>query len=227
MVEILFFTNIEYGRFSKMANIIDKFLDSMKLNDDEYEDEYDEFDDNYDDEYGEEPEPQTRYSESDRYSSRRGSSSASGSSQSSRYSEKTSAREIDRSRGEEKRAASRAKKSSSDNIVSMRSRQTSSYGQSNMEVCMMKPNSFNDAMDVCNILLEGRAALINLEGLDTESAQRVIDFVSGACYSISGKMKMVSSYIFMASPKTISLSGDFSEKVNIHPSDDFDDDEAF
>jgi cell division inhibitor SepF len=57
--------------------------------------------------------------------------------------------------------------------------------------------------------------LINLEGADVDAAQRIIDFVSGACYSIDGKIKMVSTYIFMASPSSIELSGDFGDRANI------------
>jgi cell division inhibitor SepF len=48
-----------------------------------------------------------------------------------------------------------------------------------------------------------------------DAAQRIIDFVSGACYSIDGKIKMVSTYIFMASPSSIELSGDFGDRANI------------
>ena len=36
----------------------------------------------------------------------------------------------------------------------------------------------------------------------------IIDFVSGACYAMSGNIRKVSSYIFIVTPAGIDISGD-------------------
>jgi cell division inhibitor SepF len=82
-------------------------------------------------------------------------------------------------------------------------------GKGQMEVCMIKPTSFDDAREICDTLMEGRAVVINLEGLHIEVAQRIIDFSSGACYSLGGNLQMISKYIFIVTPRTVELSGDF------------------
>ena len=51
----------------------------------------------------------------------------------------------------------------------------------NMEVCVIKPNSVEDAREITETLLSGRTVILNLEGLDLEVAQRIIDFTSGVC----------------------------------------------
>ena len=51
------------------------------------------------------------------------------------------------------------------------------------------------------------------EGIDVELAQRIIDFASGACYSLNGSLQKISSYIFIATPETVELSGDFQEML--------------
>ena len=54
----------------------------------------------------------------------------------------------------------------------------------NMEVSMIKPTSIEDAKEICDYLLAGKAVVLNMEGLHTEIAQRIIDFSSGATYSV-------------------------------------------
>ena len=80
-----------------------------------------------------------------------------------------------------------------------------------MEVCMVKPSSLGDAREICDTLLSGRAVVINMEGIPTETAQKIIDFTSGACYSMDGNMQKISNYIFIATPHSVELSGDFED----------------
>ena len=42
-------------------------------------------------------------------------------------------------------------------------------------------------------------------------AQRIIDFTSGATYSMNGNLQKISNYIFIATPDSVELSGDFQD----------------
>ena len=81
------------------------------------------------------------------------------------------------------------------------------------EVIIFKPTSFADCQEITDMLLEGRATVINLEGFDDEVAQRVMDFVSGSIYAINGKLHQISTRIFIVSPDHIDISGDYLELV--------------
>ncbi len=84
--------------------------------------------------------------------------------------------------------------------------------QDNMEVTMVRPrNNQADWKQLCDDLLDGKAVILNLEGLDDRTAQRVIDQTMGAIYSMGGDLKTISNYIFIASPKNIVLTGAFKE----------------
>ncbi len=78
-----------------------------------------------------------------------------------------------------------------------------------MEVTMIKPTSMDDSRDICDYLLSGKAVVLNMEGLHMEIAQRIIDFTSGAAYSMDGNLQKISNYIFIATPHNVELSGDF------------------
>lgn len=80
-----------------------------------------------------------------------------------------------------------------------------------MEVTMIKPASMDDSRDICDYLLAGKAVVLNMEGIHTETAQRIIDFTSGATYSMNGNLQKISNYIFIATPDSVELSGDFQD----------------
>lgn len=80
-----------------------------------------------------------------------------------------------------------------------------------MEVCVIKPTTVEDAREITETLLANRTVVLNLEGLDVEIAQRIIDFTSGSCFAISGNLQKISHYIFIITPASVDISGDFQE----------------
>ncbi len=80
-----------------------------------------------------------------------------------------------------------------------------------MEVCVIKPTSVEDGREITETLLANRTVVLNLEGLDMDIAQRIIDFTSGSCFAISGNLQKISHYIFIITPPSVDISGDFQE----------------
>ena len=78
-----------------------------------------------------------------------------------------------------------------------------------MEVCVIKPTSVEDAREITETLLANRTVVLNLEGLDVDIAQRIIDFTSGSTFAISGNLQKISRYIFIITPASVDISGDF------------------
>ena len=83
-----------------------------------------------------------------------------------------------------------------------------------LEVALVKPSVFDDAKTIVDDLLFGKAVVLNMEGINTEVAQRIIDFTSGATYSMNGKLQKISNYIFIITPESVSLSGEFQDLLN-------------
>lgn len=165
-----------------MGKLTDKFLDMMRLTED---DDYDDYDDDY--EVEEEPKfkkplKSTKVRESvDEYD------------------------DLDFESSKPAKAATRSRSRAS-KVVPMRSR-------SGMEVCVVKPTTVEDARDITDTLVGGRAVILNLEGLHVELAQRIIDFTAGSCYAIDGNLQKVSNYIFIITPGSVDITGDFQEVI--------------
>ena len=80
---------------------------------------------------------------------------------------------------------------------------------SSSEVCVIKPKQFDDATEIVDALLDNCTVILNLEGLDINLAQHIIDFTSGSCFAIDGNLQKISNYIFIVSPSSVDISGDF------------------
>lgn len=185
-----------------MANIVRNFINSLKLNEDEYEDYIDDFED---DDYEEEV---TKPSKPSLFTARPKEASTlpkfADRERPAKKEEAAPAPEV-----KKERPTSRMERTTNNKIVPIR---TTSRG---FEVCIMKPAAFEDSQDICDMLLTGRAAVVNLEDFDSEEAQRIMDFISGCVYAINGKLHQISKYIFIFSPDTVDISGDYLDLADI------------
>ena len=107
-----------------------------------------------------------------------------------------------------KQTVKQATPSASSKITPMRKKNS---GNGTMEVCVIKPSSMEDTREIADTLIDRCTVVLNLEGIDVDVAQRIIDFSSGACYSIAGSLQKISSYIFILTPANVEISGDFQE----------------
>lgn len=175
-------------------SVIKNFLGYLKLDDEDY-------DDDYDNEYDEpaKEDRSTRKAEKQDYSEKRSNVSP------KPTFVKPSPMEDKDTNSDTRRERMKTERTASNKIVPIR---TTPKG---LEVCIMKPSSFEESQDICDMLLTGRASVVNLEGFDPMDAQRIMDFISGCVYAINGKLHQISKYIFIFSPDSIDISGDYLE----------------
>lgn len=82
-----------------------------------------------------------------------------------------------------------------------------------MEVCMIKPTSIDDAREITDTLLSNRTVVLNLEGIDDALAQSLLYFTSGSTYAMKGNLQKISHRIFIVTPPSVDVSGDFAENM--------------
>uniref|UniRef100_UPI004055CF2B cell division protein SepF n=1 Tax=Agathobacter sp. TaxID=2021311 RepID=UPI004055CF2B len=159
-------------------SIMDKFLDAMRLNDeDEYEFDNEEYWEEEDDYVEEKP-------------------------------KKASRKEQKKDMRKEIKEVPKEKPASNSKITPINKSQRKQATISNMEVCVIKPTTIEDEIEITDTLMNGRTVVINMEGLNLETAQRIIDFTCGSTYAMQGNLQKISNYIFLATPKGVDISGD-------------------
>lgn len=182
-------------------SVLDKFLNVIKLNDDEYDEE------DYLDEEVEEEESAPR----SRVIKKREEDIL----------PETSTYEVDEKDETEEELppvksrtfGSSRRREDSGKISSIRSRRRSSES-TGMKVCVIRPHSMEDAREITDSLLSDCTVVLNMEGLELEIAQRIIDFTAGSCYAMDGNLQKVSTYIFVITPASVDLTGDFQEIIS-------------
>ena len=78
-----------------------------------------------------------------------------------------------------------------------------------IELKVVKPESYKNASQIADHLLNGRTVVLNLESTNKETARRLIDFLTGAAYAIGGDIKKVSNNTYVITPgDSVAVSGD-------------------
>ena len=161
--------------------LFDKLLNLMRLNDEDDDDDDDElaYEEYYYEEEDEAPTPKP--------------------------SRKERKKEITKERESIKKEKEKTKSVSKITPIGKSQRKQENQG---MQVCVIKPTTIEEEIEIAETLLEGRTVVINMEGLNVEIAQRIIDFTSGATYAMNGNLQKISNYIFLATPNGVDISGD-------------------
>ena len=179
--------------------VLDKFLNAMKLNDDEDLEGEGYLDEDYDDDY-EEERPKKRI-----LSSKSEEDEEDGPEEVPQRAERDRKADVGSTSSRQKPRVVKSNPSTQ-KISQMRPRKGSG-----MEVCVIKPRSMEDTHEITETLQENCTVVLNMEGIDMDLAQRIIDFSSGSCYALHGGLLKISNYIFIITPKGVDISGDFQE----------------
>lgn len=93
---------------------------------------------------------------------------------------------------------------SNQNIVSLQSVQKSS------KVVLLEPRAYAEAQDVADHLKNRRAVVVNLQRIQHDQGKRIIDFLSGTVYAISGDIQKIGTDIFLCTPDNVDVSGNIT-----------------
>ena len=84
---------------------------------------------------------------------------------------------------------------------------TVNFGGRESQVILFNPKTFDEAGELVNHLSRNRSLVMTLEGLPTETARRLLDFISGIVFALHGKITPVSAKTYFVSPENVDLLG--------------------
>lgn len=80
-----------------------------------------------------------------------------------------------------------------------------------LRVIVSEPTSFDDSQGIAEHLKARRQIIINMESTDKEVAQRILDFISGACYALDGRVQKVSDGVFLFAPHNVDITSEIKD----------------
>ena len=82
------------------------------------------------------------------------------------------------------------------------------HATTQLQVVLVKPESFQDATSIADHLNNKRTVVLNLESTNKEVSRRLVDFLSGVAYANRGNLKRVANSTFIITPFNVDIMGD-------------------
>ena len=76
---------------------------------------------------------------------------------------------------------------------------------SDQSVIRFNPTDFDEAGELVNYLEQGKSLIMSLEELPSDTARRLLDFMSGIAFAVNGKITPVSAKTYFISPENVDL----------------------
>ena len=87
-----------------------------------------------------------------------------------------------------------------------------SMPQTQIKMKIAKPTAFEQAEDICILLREKNAIVVNLEYVNKDVARRILDVISGAVKVLDGHFEKVSNSIFIVAPFNYDIVNDMTRE---------------
>lgn len=80
-----------------------------------------------------------------------------------------------------------------------------SKGGADAQVMLFNPKNFDDAGELANYLAQGKSLVMALEGIPTDTARRLLDFISGIAFALGAKITPVSAKTYFVTPENVDI----------------------
>ena len=87
------------------------------------------------------------------------------------------------------------------------------FGGKDASVLLFSPKSFDEAGELVSYLNQELSCVMTLEGVQPETARRLLDFLSGIAFALGGKITPVSAKTYFITPQNVDILGAQSEQT--------------
>ena len=85
-------------------------------------------------------------------------------------------------------------------------------GTNAFKLVVIEPKSFDECPKLVDSLKGRSPVIINLEKIETETAKKIFDFLSGATYALNGNVQKVANNIFIFAPESVDIAANQDER---------------
>ncbi len=93
------------------------------------------------------------------------------------------------------------------------------------KMILLEPRAYSEAQQIADYLKSRNTVVVNLKRVTPEQAKRIIDFLGGAIYAISGSIQKIGGGIFLCAPNNVNVQGQITDETDgkgIHDNTDID-----
>lgn len=97
-------------------------------------------------------------------------------------------------------------------VISMQNNATINRITSQFKMIVIEPKSFDESPKLVDNLKAKKPVIINLERLESDTARKIFDFLSGATYALNGNVQKIANNIFVFVPENVDVTSSVDQK---------------
>ena len=89
-------------------------------------------------------------------------------------------------------------------------------GPNQFKMIVIEPQGFDECPKLVDSLKAKKPIIINLEKIETDTARKIFDFLSGATYALNGNVQKVANNIFIFAPENVDVTAYIDQQAPGH-----------
>lgn len=82
------------------------------------------------------------------------------------------------------------------------------------KVLLKSPQEFQDIMEIVDSVKARKIVVMNINEIEPKLAQRMIDYIVGACYALNGEFQEITKSIYLIAPDSVEISNELKQELN-------------
>lgn len=82
------------------------------------------------------------------------------------------------------------------------------------KIMIIKPANYDEAIEICDNLKNRKIIVMNMTSLEAKVAQRLLDFMAGASYALSGSLEEIEKWVYILSPSNVEISNELRDELS-------------
>lgn len=91
-------------------------------------------------------------------------------------------------------------------VINMADSRKNTESTTEMNMIIFRPTEYDQAQTIIDYLKLRKPIIVNLDEIEVSVAQRILDFITGAVYALSGDIKKAARNIFVVVPSNVEIS---------------------
>ena len=88
------------------------------------------------------------------------------------------------------------------------------HNSSSAKIMVIRPTTYDEAREIADAIKNRKIVLLNTNDMETKVAQRLIDFVSGACWVLGAQLQDVEQRVYLLSPSNVEVTSELKSEIS-------------
>lgn len=104
------------------------------------------------------------------------------------------------------------KETKDNRVLPMQNKNISPNTTNQFKMVVIEPKGFDECPKLVDNLKARKPVIINLEKVESDTARKMFDFLSGATYALNGNVQKVANNIFLFAPENVDVTANIDHK---------------